>query len=185
MMRRRAAVVAAAALVAGGCRASGGEGAASQDSAASDSGAPAAMTSGDSASAPAAATPDASGAAGSPAASGSGSKASAAVPNGGTKSSGSTTPAPKRPVVTAGLPAGPAGTSPAPGVARPSGRTTPALVVFRDSVLDSDIAWLRAQGFTVENVNDAARAVSVGVPDGYSGDPKKNPRIVRFTIAMR
>jgi hypothetical protein len=67
------------------------------------------------------------------------------------------------------------GTSPAPGVSRPS-RSTPALVIFRDSVLDSDIAWLRAQGFTVENVNDAAHAVSVGVPDGY---------IVRFTIAMR
>jgi hypothetical protein len=66
----------------------------------------------------------------------------------------------------------------------PSG-TTPALVIFRDSVLQSDLDWLKEQGFAISNVNDAARAVSVGVPDGYSGNPTKNPRILRFTIAMR
>lgn len=80
-------------------------------------------------------------------------------------------------------PAGP--TSPAPGGTRPAGAMTPAFVIFRDSVLQSDLDWLRRQGFTIANVNDASNAVSVGVPDGYSGNPKANPRVARFTMLMR
>ena len=72
-----------------------------------------------------------------------------------------------------------------PGNQAPAGAGTPALVVFRDSVGKADLDWLRAQGFTIVNVNEAAHAVSVTVPDGYSGNPKANPRVLRFTIAMR
>lgn len=93
-----------------------------------------------------------------------------------------------KPPVTAGTrdpAAPPAPTSPAPGVAMPAGAMTPAFVIFRDSVLQSDLDWLRRQGFTIANVNDASNAVSVGVPDGYSGNPKANPRVARFTMLMR
>jgi hypothetical protein len=76
-------------------------------------------------------------------------------------------------------------TSPAPGNQAPAGATTPALVVFRDSVTSADLDWVRGQGFTIVNVNRTAHAVSVSVPDGYRGNPKANPRILRFVIAMR
>ena len=121
-----------------------------------------------------------------PTASGTRTSPSGALPNGSANpSSRPTPPASKRPAATAGHGGAPAATSPAPGVAMPVGARTPAFVVFRDSVLQSDLDWLRGQGFTIANVNDAAHAVSVGVPDGYSGNPKANPRVVRFTIAMR
>lgn len=96
--------------------------------------------------------------------------------------------APRKPPLTPVTPdrgAPPAPTSPAPGGALPAGAMTPAFVVFRDSVLQSDLDWLRRQGFSIANVNDASRAVSVGVPDGYSGNPKANPRVARFTMLMR
>lgn len=76
-------------------------------------------------------------------------------------------------------------TSPRPGNQAPAGATTPALVVFRDSVGKADLDWLRGQGLTIVNVNEAAHAVSVAVPEGYRGNPKANPRVLRFTIAMR
>jgi hypothetical protein len=63
--------------------------------------------------------------------------------------------------------------------------STPALVTFREAVLPSDLDWLKGEGFTITNVDETARAVSVGVPDGYSGNPTKNPRVRRFIIAMR
>lgn len=106
------------------------------------------------------------------------------LPNG----SGKAPPVAIKPPATAGTrdrAAPPAPTSPAPGVTMPAGAMTPAFVIFRDSVLQSDLDWLRRQGFTIANVNDASNAVSVGVPDGYSGNPKANPRIVRFTMLMR
>jgi hypothetical protein len=79
----------------------------------------------------------------------------------------------------------PLDTTPRPSNKAPAGATTPALVVFRDSLAQSDIDWLRAEGFAIVNVNEAAHAVSVGVPNGYHGKPKSNPRVLRFTIAMR
>jgi len=79
----------------------------------------------------------------------------------------------------------PVDTTPRPSNKAPAGATTPALVVFRDSLAQSDIDWLRAEGFAIINVNEAAHAVSVGVPNGYHGKPKANPRVLRFTIAMR
>ncbi len=106
------------------------------------------------------------------------------LPNG----SGKAPPVAIKPPVTAGTrapAAPPAPTSPAPGATMPAGAMTPAFVIFRDSVLQSDLDWLRRQGFTIANVNDASNAVSVGVPDGYSGNPKANPRVARFTILMR
>jgi hypothetical protein len=79
----------------------------------------------------------------------------------------------------------PMDTSPRPGNQAPAGATTPAFIVFRDSVVKADLDWLRGQGFTITNVNETAHAVSVQVPQGYHGNPKANPRILRFTIAMR
>ncbi|HWE42839.1 MAG TPA: hypothetical protein VG432_10055 [Gemmatimonadaceae bacterium] len=76
-------------------------------------------------------------------------------------------------------------TSPRPGNQPPAGATTPALVIFRDSVGKADLDWLRGQGLAIVNVNEAAHAVSVAVPEGYHGNPKANPRVLRFTIAMR
>ncbi|HEX2779057.1 MAG TPA: hypothetical protein VHM30_06145 [Gemmatimonadaceae bacterium] len=79
-----------------------------------------------------------------------------------------------------------AGTSPAPGVQKPSsGSGTPAFIVFRDTVLASDLDWLRTQGFTIEQVNEAAHSVSARMPADYRGNPKANPRVLRFTVAMR
>lgn len=78
-----------------------------------------------------------------------------------------------------------ADTNPRPSNQAPAGATTPALVVFRDSVMTSDLDWLRSQGFTIVNVQSEAHAVSVRVPQSYHGNPKANPRVLRFTIAMR
>ena len=93
---------------------------------------------------------------------------------------GTTHPAPTTPNVSV-----PLDTTPKPSNKAPAGATTPALVVFRDSLVQSDIDWLRSEGFAIVDVNKAAHAVSVGVPNGYRGKPKSNPRILRFTIAMR
>ena len=79
----------------------------------------------------------------------------------------------------------PLDTTPTPSNKAPAGATTPALIVFRDSLVKADLDWLRSEGFAIVNVNEAAHAVSVGVPDGYHGKPKANPRVLRFTIAMR
>ena len=79
----------------------------------------------------------------------------------------------------------PLDTTPKPSNKAPAGATTPALVVFRDSLVQADLDWLRAEGFAIVSVNESAHAVSVGVPDGYRGKPKTNPRVLRFTIAMR
>jgi len=76
-------------------------------------------------------------------------------------------------------------TNPRPSNRAPAGATTGALVVFRDSVMTSDLDWLRGQGFTIVNVDAEAHAVSVRVPQSYSGNPKANPRVLRFTMAMR
>lgn len=83
---------------------------------------------------------------------------------------------------TGGAPA----TSPAPGVQKPSGGSgTPAFIVFRDTVLTTDLDWLRGEGFTIEQVNAAAHSVSARMPSDYRGNPKANPRVLRFTVAMR
>ena len=108
----------------------------------------------------------------------------ASLPNGSRTAPAVATKPPRTPV-TRDPAALPAATSPAPGATMPAGRMTPAFVIFRDSVLESDLDWLRRQGFTIANVNDASHAVSVGVPDGYSGNPKANPRVARFTMLMR
>lgn len=76
-------------------------------------------------------------------------------------------------------------TTPRPGNQAPAGATTPALVTFRDSVGKADLDWLRGQGLAIVSVNEAAHAVSVAVPQGYHGNPKTNPRVLRFIIAMR
>jgi hypothetical protein len=76
-------------------------------------------------------------------------------------------------------------TNPRPSNRPPAGATTPALVVFRDSVMTSDVDWLRSQGFTIVSVRADAHAVAVRVPQSYSGNPKANPRVLRFSMAMR
>ncbi len=172
-MRRRAAVIATVALVAGCGRPGGARG-------------------GDTA---AAALPRATvdttviGDAMPPAATASGRSESSApsarsLPNGSAKAPAAATKPPGT-TGTRDAAASPAPTSPAPGATMPAGARTPAFVIFRDSVLQSDLDWLRRQGFTIANVNDASYAVSVGVPDGYSGNPKANPRVARFTMLMR
>lgn len=79
----------------------------------------------------------------------------------------------------------PADTNPRPSNQAPAGATTPALVVFRDSLTTSDLGWLRSEGFTIVNVQAEAHSVSVRVPQSYHGNPKANPRVLRFIIAMR
>lgn len=90
------------------------------------------------------------------------------------------------PAARGGTTAPPRGTSAAPGVQPPAaGAGKLAYVVFRDTVLDSDVAWLRGAGFAVEQVNAAAHSVSGRLPSGVRLDPKSNPRVLRFTVAMR
>jgi hypothetical protein len=76
-------------------------------------------------------------------------------------------------------------TSPAPGVRIPPGTGTPAFIVFRDSLTAADLDWVRGQGMQVVSSDKGGRSVSVIVPDGYHGQPRSNPRVQRFTIAMR
>jgi hypothetical protein len=61
----------------------------------------------------------------------------------------------------------------------------PALVVFRDSIGQADIAWLESEGLAIVAVNKPGHSASVRVPPNYSGNPRANPRITRFAIAMR
>ena len=77
------------------------------------------------------------------------------------------------------------GTSPAPGVTLPTGSGTPAYVVFRDSVGAADLEWLRKEGFTIEKVFASSHSVSLRMPADYTGNPKANPRVLRFNVAMR
>lgn len=83
------------------------------------------------------------------------------------------------------VPAAPRGTSPAPGVTAPAGEGRPAIIVFRDTLMKSDVDWLRSQGFTIVSENTSARSVSVRIPDSYSGNPKSNPRVLRVNVMMR
>jgi hypothetical protein len=76
-------------------------------------------------------------------------------------------------------------TSPAPGVRIPPGTGTPAFIVFRDSLTTADLDWVRSEGMEIVSSDKGARSVSVMVPDGYHGHPRSNPRVLRFTIAMR
>jgi hypothetical protein len=76
-------------------------------------------------------------------------------------------------------------TSPAPGVRIPPGTGTPAFIIFRDSLTAADLDWVRSEGMEIVSSDKGARSVSVMVPDGYHGKPRSNPRVQRFTIAMR
>jgi hypothetical protein len=76
-------------------------------------------------------------------------------------------------------------TSAAPGVRIPPGTGTPAFIVFRDSLTAADLDWVRSEGMEIVSSDKSARSVSVMVPDGYHGKPRSNPRVQRFTIAMR
>ena len=80
---------------------------------------------------------------------------------------------------------GPEVSAPAPGVRPQSGRTVPAFIVFRDSVGAADLAWLRQEGFTIEQVNRSSHSVSLRMSTDYTGNPTKNPRVLRFNVAMR
>lgn len=82
-------------------------------------------------------------------------------------------------------PTTPGGTSPAPGVPPRGGQGRPALIVFRDTLMQSDLDWLRAQGFTIVHANTSAHSVSIRIPDSYSGNPKSNPRVLRINVMMR
>ena len=62
---------------------------------------------------------------------------------------------------------------------------TPAFVVFRDSIGQADLAWLESERLAVVSVNKAGHSASVRVPSDYAGNPRANPRVARFTIAMR
>lgn len=61
----------------------------------------------------------------------------------------------------------------------------PALVVFRDSIGQADIAWLQSEGLAIVAVNKPGHSASVRVPSNYAGNPRANPRVTRFAIAMR
>jgi hypothetical protein len=60
-----------------------------------------------------------------------------------------------------------------------------AFVQFADSLTEGDLAWLRAEGFTIERVMEASHAVTVRVPPDYAKDPRRNPRVVQFSVQMR
>ena len=80
---------------------------------------------------------------------------------------------------------GPEVSAPAPGIQPAPGSTVPAFIVFRDSVGAADLAWLRQEGFTIEQVNRSTRSVSLRMSTDYTGNPTKNPRVLRFNVAMR
>ena len=80
---------------------------------------------------------------------------------------------------------GPEVSAPAPGIQPAPGSTVPAFVVFRDSVGAADLAWLRQEGFTIEQVNRSTHSVSLRMSSDYTGNPMKNPRVLRFNVAMR
>jgi hypothetical protein len=80
---------------------------------------------------------------------------------------------------------GPEKSAPAPGVQTPQGASVPAYVVFRDSVGAADIDWLKREGFTIEKVFASSHSVSLRMPADYAGNPKSNPRVLRFNVAMR
>ena len=186
-MRPIVAAAVAAALAAAACRSGKNR---ADSAAAGDSAAAAAAVRADSVALPA---PGAPGTAPSPA-------GSTAVPNGTAKPAAPATTkgAGPQPPAAAHTTAGTAeqdasrrkelplpDTSPRPSNRAPAGATTPALVVFRDSVMTSDVDWLRSQGFTIVDVRADAHAVAVRVPQSYSGNPKANPRVLRFSMAMR
>ncbi|HEX8851687.1 MAG TPA: hypothetical protein VF761_19320 [Gemmatimonadaceae bacterium] len=80
---------------------------------------------------------------------------------------------------------GPEVSAPAPGVQPAPRATVPAFIVFRDSVGAGDLAWLRQEGFTIEQVNRSTHSVSLRMATDYTGNPTKNPRVLRFNVAMR
>lgn len=99
-----------------------------------------------------------------------------------------------RPAPTSPRPATPkadsnvAATTPQPQVADTTivlGKGRPALVVFRDSIGQADIAWLESEGLAIVAVNKPGHSASVRVPSEYAGNPRANPRVARFVIAMR
>lgn len=107
-------------------------------------------------------------------------KASTTSPAGGRAPADTVKSAPTDSGMRAPLP-----TSPAPGVRVPPGTGTPAFIVFRDSLTAADLDWVRSEGLEIVTSSKGAHSVSVMVPSGYHGNPRSNPRVLRFTIAMR
>ncbi len=101
---------------------------------------------------------------------------------------GGSAPVPGGPSAREAAPAADTGRPPAtlPLESGDASRWQSAVVTFADTLLDSDVAWLRAEGFRVESTNPRTRSALVRVPPGYSRDPMAvNRRIVRVDVQMR
>ena len=68
--------------------------------------------------------------------------------------------------------------------AAPKSRTGAGEPAIPDATA-ADLDWVRGQGMEIVSSDKGGRSVSVIVPDGYHGQPRSNPRVQRFTIAMR